>query len=376
LPPVSGPQIERTLLRAQKEIQEEAEYQAKQGQPAENSDKNTGLIKFAGEAKRGEVTHISAHISAHKSGGGALNHQNGLERASLILQELLGQEKQDAPEISSEDSKPQSQDKPKKKTPIYEYDPILKRNRPVPQFNFKDALPKLNEESILVKGTKYALDQSVQVQPYLPEYEEIQDTQNCVCLTIESNHFSGYLMAAFGYNRKIDQKFFKIVQERLLTFLKSYGEIPKNFESMEITITKVEFEDWAREQAEFLKKSIHGDTEMAMAFFPSQNTQLKIGESVSKKMLSLNLEEIREDSPIEFDTYLFMPNNNRYLLYGAAQGVLYKHQKDRLKKAGIQALHIRKEAVPYVKKYKIQNFLNDKIAKFKAKKNLDMDIAA
>jgi hypothetical protein len=359
IPPISGPQIERTLLRAQKELSEGAQLQVEPYDEAGAAQTDPEFIKIAGDTRNVKVKHIS--------GLGGLVSANALDRASMILQELLEQEKEEEQE---EEQKQRSSIEQNRKIPFYEYDPVLKKNRPTPQFNFKNSSPEMKGDSILVRGTRYALDQAVRMVPYLPNFEEDQSTKSCGCLILELDHFSGYLVTAFGYHRELEKKFFKFLQEKLLTFLKSFGELPKNFESMQIEIHEVDFKEWTSRQAEFLVKSIHSQTEITIAFFPSADTQLKIGESVSKKMLALNLEEIRGDSRVEFDTYIYMPNNNRYLLYVASQGIFYKSQKDRLKKSGISFLHIRKGELAQAKKYKTQYFFNDQIELFKAKKAL------
>jgi hypothetical protein len=62
-----------------------------------------------------------------------------------------------------------------------------------------------------------------------------------------------------------------------------------------------------------------------------------------------------------------MEENQKYVRYTAQGGTFYQSQKDRLKEKGVNNLHIRKDSIHDLKRYKAQNYLNDKIAEYKAK---------
>ena len=46
----------------------------------------------------------------------------------------------------------------------------------------------------------------------------------------------------------------------------------------------------------------------------------------------------------------------------------YTDQKGRLKDKGVVHMHLKKDSAPQVKKYRAQNFLNEKILEFQKKK--------
>lgn len=250
--------------------------------------------------------------------------------------------------------------------PIMESDPIGKKGQLKPKYKFHT--PKeTDNDSIIVKGTQAALDESVHVTGDVDTVNEIDKTSNLACIEINSPRFSGYLVAALGKNRQIDQAFLDMVRERLFNFLRTHGEVVSEADSTSISLNlqEVEFEAWAFEQAEFLRKSIHEGDEIAMAFFPSSDTKVRIEDSVSEKMVKMTLDDLKDDTTVEFDLYIYMPENNKYLLYTPQGRPIYKDQKSRLTQKGVTHMHLRKESVSQVKKYKVQNFLNDKIEMFK-----------
>lgn len=240
---------------------------------------------------------------------------------------------------------------------------------PVYRFKSKE---KVNNETIMVKGTQRALEESTFVRGGINQISEIKTTKNSVCIIVESPKFSGYLVAAMGSPQKIDANFIDLVRERLFAFLKAHGElIQDNERAMEIKLEEVEFNDWALDQAEFLKRAVHDDTEIAMAFFPSQDTSTKLEQSVSEKMLQMDISDLREDVALDFDLYVYLPENKKYLLYTPEGRPLYGNQKNRLAEKGVSKMHLRKDSAHGVKRYRAQLFLNDKIAEFKKKKNKD-----
>lgn len=241
-------------------------------------------------------------------------------------------------------------------------------------FTAQGHVPKssLENQSIIVKGTHKALEETIQIKgkSTSESIQKIEKASNIACIVIESPRFSGYLVAALGKNRQVDEEFVQMIRERLFSFLKTHGEvITEETESqMSLQIQEVEFEDWALKQAEFLKKSVHDGDEIAMAFFPTKDTKVKLEESVSERMLQMTLTELRDDTPVEFDLYIYMPENQKYLLYTPQGKTFYGKQKERLIDKGVSHIHLRKENTGQVKKYRAQNFLNDKIQAFLANK--------
>jgi hypothetical protein len=219
-------------------------------------------------------------------------------------------------------------------------------------------------ESIIVRGTQQAIDETMN-QKGRPPVEVINST-NVACILIQSARFSGYLICAMGADRKVDQSLMASVQTRLVTFLKANGEEMREDDVLGMRIQEVDFQDWALEQADFLRKSVHDGEEIAMAFFPATSVETQLEESISKKMLQMKLDELREDSPLEFDLYIYMPENNKYLLYTPQGTPIYGKQKNRLQSHGVTHMHLKKESLRDVKKYRAQNFLNDKITAYKA----------
>ncbi|HPI41599.1 MAG TPA: hypothetical protein PLJ21_12395, partial [Pseudobdellovibrionaceae bacterium] len=244
----------------------------------------------------------------------------------------------------------------------------LEKNSPDDEFRIKRGIEKYGEnETLISKGVQHAIELKTNLENPVPVHSTLTKNTNIACIIVESPKFSGYLIAAMGSDRKMDNAFTRMLQRRLFEFLKSKGEQVSDQDVLNLKLQEVEFQDWSIEQADFLKKSIHEGSEIAMAFFPIDDTNVKLRESKSEKMAKISLKDLKPDTTLEFDLYLHLEANDRYILYTPQDGVFHASQKERLMAKGITDLHLRKDAVNNVKKYKAQNYLNEKIEAYKNK---------
>jgi hypothetical protein len=221
-------------------------------------------------------------------------------------------------------------------------------------------------ETLIVRGTEKALQESVVVKEG-PIKELLEDSTSVACIVVKSDRFSGYLVAVMAENRKIDQKFVDTIKVRLFKFLKDNGEDLADSNPMDIQIKQVPFEPWAVEYADFLRKSVHEGNEVAMAFFPRSGIKIEFEESHDKDMVKISLNDLEGDRKVEFDLYVYLPSNNKFLLYTPKGGVFYNKQLVKLKKQGVTHMHIPKTADQDVSKYKARNYLNDLVDDFEKK---------
>lgn len=227
---------------------------------------------------------------------------------------------------------------------------------------------KAKPTSLISQAAEKALNESVNKGDGQIK-NKLQASSNVACIIVESARFSGYLVAAMGKNRQIDQKFIGLIKDRLGKFLKEQDEATTD-EGLNIKIKEVDFEGWALEYADFLRKSIHNGDELAMAFFPFSPIKNELGQSAAAEMGAIKLEDLHGELEVEFNLYIYLSANNRYVLYTPKGSKLYGSQKDRLSKMGVTHLHIRKSEAQDLSKYRAQNYLNSKILEYEQKKGL------
>ncbi|MNT26419.1 hypothetical protein D3C72_1619920 [compost metagenome] len=175
-----------------------------------------------------------------------------------------------------------------------------------------------------------------------------------------------------GKNKRIDEAFIEKVRLKLFKFLKDSGEnVSEDEKSMDMKIKQVNFEEWAAESAEFLKKSVHQGNEVAMAFFPKPDVKTEFKESAAAEMLSVDLKEIKTDVPLEFNVYLYLPRNGKYVLYTPEGGIMFKHQKEKLEREGVGEVHVLKEDAERVDSHRAKTYLEATIDLMNQRKAFD-----
>lgn len=226
-----------------------------------------------------------------------------------------------------------------------------------------------SSDSIIIKATDQSISETViRIEGDTENYVDIDTATKVACIQIESSRFAGYLIAAYGNDIKLEENFVSMLKERLVKFLKQSGEEVSEEDQMDLKLKQVEFEAWALSEAEFLRKSVHAGQALAVAFFPRQDAKLKWQDSKEQHMASIDLSEITPNTPLDFDLYVHLPANDKYIRYTGKGSMLGVDQKSRLEARGVDKMHIKKDELDGVKKHRAESYLNDSINSFKNKK--------
>lgn len=225
------------------------------------------------------------------------------------------------------------------------------------------------QEKRIEEGIETVLESTVDKGEKLTPIKRIGSTQNCVCLSIASEALRGFLVAAMGHNRRFDDELLLHIQTRLVELFKQEGIPINEDEPLEVKVKQVDFEQWAIEKADFLKKSIHHGNEVALAFFKTEKLTPRFGKAESADMVTIEIEDLVTEAPVRFDVYVYLPTNDKYILYTPKGGIFLASQKERLKSKGIEKMHIKKEATTEAKRYHMENTLNSSISQFKKEAN-------
>jgi hypothetical protein len=231
------------------------------------------------------------------------------------------------------------------------------------------------EASVLDRAATAALKASSVLSVATDGTLRVLDRQSRVgCLQVESSFFTGVLVVAFPGDRteRVDQEdvveFMAKFKTQLAGFLNAEGVEASMFEVPEFCLNEVSFEEWACADATFLRRTVHHDGEVGVSFFPHQRNDKPLRQSEDATMSRIGLQEIREDVALPFDVYLYLPVNKKYIRYAAKERFLYDSQRDRLNASGFKDVHIKRDSEKDVTRYRMQIDLNDKIRAHAEKK--------
>lgn len=251
-----------------------------------------------------------------------------------------------------------------------------KRHNPVGDSSFKPKIAdaggydrQVRHKSLMENGTEAALAKAVvaDATDTPPVAISSAKSTNVGCFAVQSDGVSGVIVVAYGNDRIVDRKFANDLQDHLLIFMKENGLEFKIEDIINLKIEQVEFEEWSEREAVFLSKSIHAGCELALGFFINTSPKGRLEPSAQKHMLKMSLSEIRVDHSLEFDVYLYLPQNGKYIRYVGKSGNLSGLQRDKLTQKGVTELHVKKEAETEISRYRMKNFLNDKINHYNKK---------
>lgn len=189
-----------------------------------------------------------------------------------------------------------------------------------------------------------------------------------MCFIIKSTRFSGYLVCAMAKNERFQEAFTNALQNELRALFERHGEPIEDRGHLDLQIREVEMESWAQEYADFLCKSVHEGQEVAMAFFKDDNVDPQVKESARADMAAVQIADINAEEIIHFNMYLYLPTNNKYVLYTNKGSKFYDSQKKRLMDSGMAQMHIKKTELNDFRKHQIQTQLNNTVDRHNAKK--------
>lgn len=312
----SGPAIERMILNTERRLKNAGDIKT--------LDQNTAMIQQDAQKALAQFMKFDADVTEH---GGAFVFSN--EDTSKNFH--LNQTGQQGKEFKAHSATPTEE------TASF----------------YRESLIAQGVESVLQKNSTFDLGSP----------QKISLVSKATCIIIDSQAFTGYLIAVFGENREVDETFLGEIKTQLFAYLKENGHTVQESELLDLKLNTISFNRWAFQQAEFLKKTIHSDQEVAFAFFPIEKSKLTVKFESSKNIskLKMDINELKANVPLEFDVYLHMESNDKYLLYTPQNFPIYEGQLNRLKSMGISHLHIRKDQSNLVRKYHVQNYLNQKI---------------
>lgn len=223
-----------------------------------------------------------------------------------------------------------------------------------------------HKDTPILRGSRDAFESSLSNTSHRATAKTtLQEVNQAACFSVKSHYQSGYLVIATSGDKEVDSNLVSMIREKLLAFLSNNGEDAVSEEGLSLNLNSVPFDEWAIEKAEFLRKGIHEDNEIALAYFPRKDVHCQLDSSSQDNMLTISLVELTPDTAVEFDLYLYLPANQKYILYTPKGAVLYSRQKEKLTRQGVSQMHFLARESENFKAYRVQNFLNKNIDTYK-----------
>lgn len=189
-------------------------------------------------------------------------------------------------------------------------------------------------------------------------------TSRVSCVQVRTPLLSGHFVVALGSDKTLEQDLQSILQDALRQMFLQLGLDEVEASSYPMDIRRVEFKRWALDSAAFLERTAHQGVEVAMAFFPADAELFSLQDSHEAEMASLSIDEIRPEHPVDFELYLHLPLNGRFVLYVSKGGWMSLQQQMTLQGRGISRLHVRRRDESAIHRDRVHRRLDRLITDF------------
>ncbi|MBX2987498.1 MAG: hypothetical protein KF802_06345 [Bdellovibrionaceae bacterium] len=166
---------------------------------------------------------------------------------------------------------------------------------------------------------------------------------NLTCIQVKTPVLCGHFVVALGSDRALDEHLMFVVKDALVSLMKQLGYEVETTDAFPVELQKVEFKKWSDSMASFIETGVHRGIEVALAFFPTDAELFRFEKSQDPAFLKIPLNEVRSGQGVDFEIYLHLPLNGKYILYISRGGELTPQQHLGLEARGIKSLHVREE---------------------------------
>jgi hypothetical protein len=226
-------------------------------------------------------------------------------------------------------------------------------------------VPNLDMTHVLIMSTlsDLALKALCIPAPQGNAVEPVRKISRVTSFRVETKRLSGFFVFAYGKDRTFEPKWLGNMQAELKKYLGAFDAESSLDSPDETLIAEVQFPDWSKEQADFIHEATHNDAELALAFFKDP-TQLSAQASLRPDHVEIGINHLRGDSVVNFDVYVYLPENARFVLYTPQGGTFYESQKKKLISEGLNTVHIHKRSFDELRKQRTREFLEESTAGF------------
>lgn len=205
---------------------------------------------------------------------------------------------------------------------------------------------------------------------------DISQTTLGYCLVVNSPKWSGYLIIASESYLE-----FEVLQTLIQQWLEeNLNAEASNVENAEpdtgnenesvssqgfyISFAAVQFDEFAQVQANYCKIIEQGAKKTIVAFFSVNPLFLNVALHTKHDMITLELAEIPTEKSTGLDIYLYLPENDKFILYLKNSDPLLADQHQRLSQKNVEHLYTALEYEQIVLRLRCESVLNLMIEEF------------
>lgn len=217
-------------------------------------------------------------------------------------------------------------------------------------------------KSIMAKSVEVAVELSVERTSEVTK--PVENVTKGTLTLVKTGNFKGYILGANGSDTA-DGELAAKVRKHLARVLNNNGEeVGGDVSVQTLELDQVPFNLWAEQNAEFIVNSQHGSDDVAFAYF--QSSTIMERPDGKTEIFSVDVEKgLAADKMVDFEIYLHLPKNKKFVQYIHQTTKFTKDMKDKLLSQGIKEVFVKNEHWPRFEVYCTMNEIDKSIANFK-----------
>ncbi|MDZ4661099.1 MAG: hypothetical protein SGJ18_05715 [Pseudomonadota bacterium] len=192
----------------------------------------------------------------------------------------------------------------------------------------------------------------------IEKHVPITNTQKLTVIPITSDSVSGLLVMVMAGREEVDAA----LVENLRTKMGDMGSYVQfnglSTKTLHLEVDEVDFKAWTSHKAKYVTRGNHKGKEVMMAFFEMEKSMIRVIPSPDPTMSEIKIDNLTSETRIEFDAYLYLHSNQKFLKYLRGGCKVSDSQLKNLKKKNIESLHIKNEVQDNYRAYVAKNHLN------------------
>ncbi len=192
--------------------------------------------------------------------------------------------------------------------------------------------------------------------------QKITSKQSVTCINMKSKNLNGIIVMSKAQENTMPAATSEKIRESLTHKMNIYGEAISSTQPSEISIAEVPLNEWLHHSANYVAHASLDQNQVTVAFFNYNQQHTFIENQLQDSdMFPIRIEDLYSDRVINFNVYLYLAANQKYVLYTPSGSVFYQNQMDKLKRQGIVHLFVMTKEKVVFNQYINENFLNTKI---------------
>ena len=178
--------------------------------------------------------------------------------------------------------------------------------------NEADEMERERQRHILEQCCEEALKEVFQAHPL--EEEREFDVDHVVAIPVNQEYLRGYILFSNSFNHKEDPSIVNELIDKLSMKLEEKGVSGDLQQFVDFEVPTIEYQGWAADRCDFnVTHEQETGKQLCLSFITRERVLPRFTDSEDKKMMLVDIQHIPPGTLVNFDAFIHLPRNNKYV---------------------------------------------------------------